>query len=721
MAEPISGATDSGAFRPRAHLLRTLGDELISSETVAVIELVKNAYDADATRVLVRFQGSLEIGQGQIEIIDNGHGMSLDTIQNAWMEPATRFKKHQSRSRRLKRRVLGEKGIGRFAAARLASSLEVVTRHAETDSEISAFFDWSQFDDEEKYLDQVKVTWEQREPEEICPSGTLQSLSKTGKLTHGTILRMHKLRSTWVTQQLKELRTGLSRLISPTYSQEGLNPDDLFEIHLQFPSPFEDQSGKVEPMEILMRPRYMLTGRVDQDGCYNLTFQFQEDDSEKKIKGQFVLDQNHSPRCGPFCIELRVWDRDTTLMREAAREYGSTIRNLRDDLNEAAGISIYRDGFRVLPYGEPHNDWLRLDLRRVQNPTMRLSNNQIVGYVLISADDNPDLRDQSNREGLIEGPALDDLRELTELMISEIEKRRYDARRNKDEFRLEQRGLFVDFDLAAVHNLAKQRYPDDNELLTLIIEQEEDLKRRAEEAQQVLVRYRRLITLGQLIDTIIHDGETPLSKIDNEADLGLRALQRGGKDYNGLVQKLRDHFGFIKTQSAVLSTLFRKLQPLGGRKRGRPKTIRLEQIITDVFSILDQEITEIGVQIKLPETNTQVTVDVVEIQLVIINLLQNSLYWLQRMPQGNRQISVDVQKERMEEVEILFSDSGPGVEPEFQERIFDPYYSAKPDGIGLGLTIAGDIVNEYYEGKLELLASGSLPGATFRITLRKRV
>jgi hypothetical protein len=65
----------------------------------------------------------------------------------------------------------------------------------------------------------------------------------------------------------------------------------------------------------------------------------------------------------------------------------------------------------VFPYGEPRNDWLRLDLRRVQNPTMRLSNNQIMGYVLISADRNPQLRDQSNREGLIEGPALDDLHE----------------------------------------------------------------------------------------------------------------------------------------------------------------------------------------------------------------------------------------------------------------------------------------------------------------------
>ena len=721
MAEPISEARDSGVFRPRAHLLRTLGDELISSETVAVIELVKNAYDADATHLLVRFQGPLETGQGQIEVIDNGHGMSLETIQTVWMEPATRFKKHQSRSRGRKRRVLGEKGIGRFAAARLANSLEVVTRHAGTDREIRAFFDWKQFDDEQKYLDQVEVTWEQRDPGETRSEGTFQLLGEAGNLTHGTILRMKELRTTWGKQQAEELHTGLSRLISPIAGQDGLSPDDVFEVHLQFPPPFEGLSGKVEPPEILMSPHYMIAGSVDQDGHYNLTLKLKESSSQEIIQDQFNLDQSHSPQCGPFCIELRVWDRDPTSMGEVAQEHGSTVRDVRSDLNSAAGISIYRDGFRVLPYGESHNDWLRLDLRRVQNPTLRLSNNQIVGYVLISADDNLDLRDQSNREGLIEGPALEDLRELIKRVIAELEQRRYDARHNEDEFKIGQRGLFGDFNLAAVHDLAKQRYPDDTELLTLVAEKEKDLERRVEEVQEVLGRYRRLATLGQLIDTVLHDGRTPVAKISSAANLGLRDIERIGKDYNGLIQKLAHRLKFIKTHAGMLSTIFRKIQPFGGRKRGRPETVRLEQIITDAFSILAEEIAQTGAQIKLPDTNTRVTVDPVEIQLVIINLLQNSLYWLDRVPQEHRQIAVEIRRNSIEEVEILFSDSGPGIQSEFQERIFDPYFSTKPDGIGLGLTIAGDIVSEYYKGKLELIETGSLPGATFRITLRKRV
>ena len=81
-----------------------------------------------------------------------------------------------------------------------------------------------------------------------------------------------------------------------------------------------------------------------------------------------------------------------------------SVSQVRGMLDNGAGISIYRDGFRVLPYGEPDDDWLRLDMRRVQNPTLRLSNNQVLGYVLISSEGNPKLRDQSNREGSLRAP-----------------------------------------------------------------------------------------------------------------------------------------------------------------------------------------------------------------------------------------------------------------------------------------------------------------------------
>jgi histidine kinase/DNA gyrase B/HSP90-like ATPase len=347
MAEAVAQTSGAQALRPRARILRTLGDELISSETVAVLELVKNAYDADATRVLVRFQEPLEIGQGMIEVIDNGHGMSLQTIQNAWMEPAPLIKKRQTRSEQRRRRVLGEKGIGRFAASKLANILEVVTRGIRTDSEVWVAFDWSQFDDEQKYPDQIEAQWKEGKPAEICSGGTIEALWQEGKkpqaseLTHGTVLRMKGLRVVWGREQFKKLRTDLSRLISPFFEQDRVTTSDEFQIRLQLPTPAEDLSGIVEPPESLENPPYLLRGHVDKSGSYDLTIGLRGQE-EKRITGKFLLD--HTPQCGPFRLELRVWDREAGDLAELVKLYGSTLKDVRSDLDRAAGRVRARAG-----------------------------------------------------------------------------------------------------------------------------------------------------------------------------------------------------------------------------------------------------------------------------------------------------------------------------------------------------------------------------------------
>ncbi|MEG4496639.1 ATP-binding protein [Microcoleus sp. F10-C6] len=719
-------------LRPRARILRTLGDELISSETVAVIELVKNAYDADATRVLVRFHEPLQIGKGKIEIIDNGNGMSLNTIENTWMEPATLAKKRQQRSTRRGRRVLGEKGIGRFASSRLGNFLEVVSRSIETDREVRVIFDWSQFDNEQKYLDEIDVLCEETAPQEICLRGTIQQLwnderqPNSDELNHGTILRMEGLRAAWDINQLQDLRQGLSRLVSPFFDS------DEFQIHLDLPKSFESLSGIVRAPESLSNPHYSISGTVNNEGSYALNIKLKGQNDIAKIENKFTLPNNSHPQCGAFSIELRIWDLDD-LVNESG---SSTIKEIRRDLSDAAGINIYRDKFRVLPYGEARNDWLRLDLRRVNNPTLRISNNQVVGYIHISADDNPQLRDQSNREGLMESQAFEDLRQLVTMVLAELETRRYKVRRpNKAENDISEgeqgetsgnqpAGVFSNLNLKRVRKLIEQRYPKDAQLLAQVEEQEKEFDRQIEAVQETLSRYRRLSVLGQLIDAVLHNSRAPLAKVRNEADLGLRDIERSNNasTNNGtIIEKLKKRIESILSQVDVLAGIFRRIEPFGGRKRGRPAKSQLETIIADAFSVLGEEIARAGVKVSLPETNTEVTVEPTEIQEIIINLLQNSLYWLDKVPKDERQIIVQIQRPEFNRVEICFSDSGPGVKPEIREQIFDPYFSSKPNGIGLGLTIVGEIIREYYNGDLELRSNGPLSGATFLVKLRKRV
>jgi signal transduction histidine kinase len=724
--------SDSGeaTLRPRARIMRTLGDELISSEMVAVIELVKNAYDADATRVLVRLREPLERGEGSIEVIDDGHGMTLDTVLGTYLEPATSFRRDHVRSEELGRAVTGEKGIGRFAVSRLANELELVSRRPGAPTEVRVLFDWSRFDDPKAYLDEVDLAWEVAEPRDIAPGGLIEALwggevesPPAERLERGTVLQMRGLREHWGRSELEALRTGLGRLVSPFLYEKQIDRADRFVILMEAPEAFAELSGPIEPPESLQSPHYVLKGRVEGDGSYDLsiTLPGSEEPVRRKARARF---DDHDPQSGPFEVELRVWDRDQGSMQELGQQVGRSTAEVRRDLNRAAGVSVYRDGFRVLPYGEPGNDWLNLDARRVQNPTMRLSNNQIVGFVLASQESNPNLRDQTNREGLIHNQAYEDLMVQLRAIIAELEDLRYQARRpERDAARSPGQGaLFAGLDLASVRDYVAEKYPQDRALAGLVGETQKAIEHDVERAQEIIVRYRRLATLGQLIDKVLHDGRAPLAKMGNQATLGLRDIsRRDDGDCEEVLGGVGKNLETIRTQHDVLATVFRRIEPFGGRRRGRPAEIAVEEVLADSFGVLESDVKRTGVELSLPVTQTKVTIDRAELQEVIVNLIDNSLYWLRDVPKADRRIEATVDRDSSGAVVIVFSDSGPGVPDDAQEHIFDPYYTRKPDGVGLGLSIAGEIVDEYYGGDLELLASGPLPGATFRITLRRRV
>jgi C4-dicarboxylate-specific signal transduction histidine kinase len=163
------------------------------------------------------------------------------------------------------------------------------------------------------------------------------------------------------------------------------------------------------------------------------------------------------------------------------------------------------------------------------------------------------------------------------------------------------------------------------------------------------------------------------------------------------------------------------MEPFGGRRRGRPGQLYLEDIVRDAFVIFGKDIDHLKVKTLLPQTQTLVRVDPAELQEVIINLLQNSLYWLNEVKESKREIAVKIERKGEDHVEILFSDSGPGVSSQNRELIFQPYFTTKPNGVGLGLSIVGEIVSDYYGGELQLLKQGPLKGANFLVTLRRRV
>jgi signal transduction histidine kinase len=724
MAKPTSGTAQ---LRPRARILRTFGDELISSETVAVIELVKNSYDADASRVLVRFTGPLEVGAGAIDVIDDGHGMSTETVTTVWMEPATLFRAAERRSEVRGRRVLGEKGIGRFAASRLANRLLLVTRRPEGEFETTALFDWSQFDDEDSYLSDVEVLWEETEPQELTPDGALGSLpgEEGGEANHGTFLHMEGLRTEWDREKVEALNRALSRLISPFASTDEGGPHN-FHIAIEVPGELSDLSGEIGPVEALQNPEYLLRGHIAADGRYEFTLRNGRKGKEEKKTGVLKPEDRSAPTCGPLDLELRVWDRDPAALRSIAEEQGLGVRNFRRELDEFSGVSVYRDGFRVFPYGERGDDWLELDPRRVNQPSRRISNNQIAGYVSISHEENPELRDQTNREGLMQNRAYEDLRDLVVGALQLIEEPRW--RRRKEE-REQKRGggddggrggAFNTFNLEDLRDTVRDKTGADPDIEDAFDAKQKAVEAGADEVRDLLGSYERLASLGRLVDAILHDGRAPLASIDSDAYLGLRKIQKAKRDDDPITAFAEEKFGSIRDQAGVLDALFKRIAPLAGRKRGRPKKVVLEELIRQTFDLEHGRIDELGVRLHLPKTSTEATVEETDIRIILYNLLDNALHWLRDTPEDKREITVRV-KRRVDGVEVLFSDSGPGVEEEDREQIFQPYFTRKVSGWGIGLSQVEALVGEYYDGSLELVDNGPLRGATFRIMLRRRV
>ena len=712
--------------------MNTLGRELISSDTVALAELVKNSYDAGASLVLVRISGKVDTDgaikpdTGSISVLDDGHGMDEERIVNTWLEPATSFRNERNPVQN-GRRVLGEKGVGRFAAAKLGDILTLTSKTAEGE-EVRLGLDWRAFDDDSKYLEDVEIdlwigstsvfaqegdaerTW--REQADIRQDDRIRPT-----LGQGTLIEMAGLHSRWNPTQATAVHQALSRLVSPFAEERGVG--DAFRIFLEVPDDLGPHSGAVTSADLLKQSHYSLSAEVAADGQATVLLTLKDRSEREK---ELILNPSHDSeelRCGPFEVFLYVWDRDADSMSSLAEHFGG--KNLaRDALDAASGVNIYRDEFRVLPYGEIGDDWLGLDARRVQNPTLRLSNNQIVGYVLIGRDANPDLVDQSNRERIVETPALADLREAVKQLLGIIEAERFQFRPRQPK---SARGsLFDPIDLEPLREAVSELAPHNDRLQGLVDQAQSAFDEQLKHAGEALSRYHRLATLGKLTDMVVHELAQPIFAIRQTASLSMAKLADDlNRDLGNTLEEINASFSRVKDQAEIANTVVKRIEPFGGRQRGRPASHIVEEAIRDTVDLLSAQISAARIKVHLPTTEHQVTLDKGEFQEILINLLDNSLYWLKQSRSSSKEIRVSVERNDDNSLSIVVEDSGPGILDEYGDLIFQPYFSTKADGVGLGLAIAGEIVEDYYGGILELLPPGSLGGARFRATLKKRV
>jgi signal transduction histidine kinase len=670
-------------FRPRARLLKLIGSELISDDVLAVTELVKNAHDADASSVVVAFIGVASTG-GEIIVRDDGLGMDLETLLGHWMQPAATFKAQpSSRFTPSGRRMLGEKGVGRFASDKLGGHLELISRRKGQGDEVVALFDWDDFDNDVLLMSEVKNRWELRRAT-VLPE-------------HGTVLRITRPRALWNERMFRRLSTRLSRLRSPF--RDGGN----FTIRIESDE-FPEYSGEMRA-DVLDRAPYRIEAQFDGNETVGVNV-----NGNRSV--QHLWNGTSDLRCGPVKVRIFGFDLET----EAVARVGPR-KEVRAWLREWSGISVYRDGFRVWPYGEPHDDWLRLDQRRVNTPVVRLSNNQVVGFVEISKDGNSDLMDQTNREGLIHNRAYEDLRRLLYFVLQIVEAERQRVRHPEVGSRSTSqiRGEAQDSLVTAIDRLAKNvDLKTGSALQKLAAHARQSIERQEATFKRYLEGYSDLAALGQAAIGLSRSLAPKLQRLRETGERIREAIRLPNR---------RVALSALNDLEQTLATVADRIAMVGPMETDAKYRRRTLDVSSEV--IVFQEI----VQPILEAAGSKMDVvadpaDVIRIEMrpetlhrLLYILITNSLDWLHGARHPRIRI---VARTTDQSCEIVFSDNGPGIDPAFADRVFEPFFSGKEGGQGMGLAIARNLVT-LHGGHIAVVTDGRRRGANIRIILpRKR-
>lgn len=705
--------TDSGyesiPFRMHPRVFAALGADLVTNDVVAVIELVKNSYDAFANNVWIRFKSDKTYGDF-IEIEDDGQGMTKSVIEDVWCIVATPFKEQNPiiRSGNKIRRVAGEKGLGRLSVARLGKHLHMLTQAPRSDC-------W-----------EVDVNWSEiSSGDDISTSFVACRKCRTPlPFKHsGTILRIYELNNQWDEDRIVDLEQNLARLISPF---SGIGD---FNIFLRKQGEPENEAVRIQSPEFLSKPKYAIIGEVDTSGKIECTYYYapikegKARKQELKLTWGQIFDDIKDPtkfpfdptktHCGPFSFEIRAWDIGSEDRQEIAERFDLQKSQIRGAIHVHKGISIYRDGVLVLPKSENARDWLNLDLRRISKVGTRLSTNQLVGYVSISADKNPKIEDTSDRERLVSTLEVAEFEEILKAIVEILENQRDDDRDKTNRGKpledlfgaLTAEGLIEEVVALADEGASA------SEAVSAVRLFGASLDAARYTIQERFIYYSRLATVGTIAQMLVHE-------IRNRTiafGAFLRFVQNRFSPFNDDDSRECD-----RAQHAVnaLEQLADTFSPLASRsfRRRRLNSI-LEERIRECIVMQGGEIRRKRIRCRIPNTKTQVSVDPGELDAILLNLINNAVYWLNQSAEEEREIEFQVKSNKSgDRVQVTISDTGPGISEEDIEKIFWPGVTRKPGGIGMGLTVASELVGQY-GGRMATIYPGKMGGASFTFDL----
>lgn len=722
MSEKEILESDYFYIKPAANHILTVGKGIIKDPFTAILELVKNAYDADAENVFISF--SFKEGKTKIIIEDDGHGMSYNIVTNKWMVPSTQEKLRQRKSKFKKRPLQGRKGIGRYAASILGDDLLMKTTDSESSVTTELYLNWNDFESDSKFLEDVQILIESYKSSNI--SGTFLCVTGT---------------KNWSDNELDELISSLKRLLSPLD-----DIDNDFRIHLSInkkdSEKYNEFSERVKPLPVLEFYHYRIYGTIDflrvnemGNDCLKakLTLENKSLKNILPINIEKEITLKESKYSSKINVDIRAFDLDEDLKIGGLSEDDS-----RKQLKELPGVAVIKDGFRVRPYGDKKVDWLGLNERRYNNPTLRLSNNQVAGFVTVLQEEESHLEEKASREGFKENEYYEGLVSIILTCLSELEPVRYKYRKQHNKGGRKPKSINEQIDNISnfeslnnkIYSLFQESKLSDevfSKVKNVIEEEAKEKAEQFEEIKKIIARYQGQVTLGKILTVVFHEGRKPLNALKQHPTFisawsqeFITAIECSNllqnKNLQSLYNKILDRLQDNKAQAELFINIFKRLEPLANSKRASVKKFIIAKPIIDSFKLFENEFLERGISYNI--TGDIETTHIgweIDFQIVFANLVENSIYWMADSP--SRYIIVSIE-DRDDNVVIDYQDTGAGIDEENiqNQDIFDPGFTTKEEGSGLGLSIAGEAL-ERNKGKIEAVSSTT--GANFIIKLMK--
>jgi signal transduction histidine kinase len=686
-------------FTVDSALLRELGEKLVETVHLALAELVKNAYDADATLVELIFTKD-STGKMQIVISDNGTGMNFESIKNYWMRIATTNKKEQKVSRVFGRPLSGEKGIGRFSCRRLGAHLKIMTNGTEKGNSVGVQtliektvvdFPWTKFIPGED-ITTIK-----------CPGS--QNVVKNEQT--GTKLIISEVPDEWTIRGYNWLKRQLAVLAANRgVKRIGFKEDPGFNVKIIAPQ-FE---GSVQDIRLNL----IRAGWGTLKAHLNKEKQAFCDLEAKGIGKREITSSNKFELLEDVSLELAIMVDDNKQIRDPNILSLGTLEKI---LNEWGGVQVRYKGFRVYPYGD--DDWLDIDKERGLRKSSpqdelfvfaqklkgvdpgrsllnMLSMKSYVGNVEI-CENSTGFEPKLNREGFVSSPAFEQLKEFVRFAIDwstilrdyyireESLKEAIDAKDKFEELVREkvEQGRVIESALNHLKSEAKtisdflpssQKKAFETAFVTSI----DVIKKQHESNQRELTHLRLVASTSTLLLIFSHEVKSLLGILEqskNSLEILAKELQpKQKKELDGINHKfidLKDRLVELLGLTSLISSNNR------GSKAGQVALLERIKKVEKIFELITNKY-KIDIDYKgIPNNIAFKNILEAEVYSILLNVMSNSIKSV--IAKGkNRKIQLIAEKNKNMNV-ITIRDTGIGLDPARYEEVFIPFIS-DPDG-----------------------------------------